>query len=262
MSYRFLCLFSITAILPIAPLQGAFVLNDGGTHVVNSLVSDFVEVANGVGGTTTTVIFRDPANITGTDPFDDSAFVRQSSRMIVEGGTFTDDVAAYNVAELFVSGGQFNDDLVALNRSTVFVSGGNVVDDVESYGQGQITIRGGTFGEDIEAYGGTIEISGGSFANNGIGNLDSGFGAAAGGEIVFRAQSLLVNGVSVMDGEITDLNGVLSGTWQDGTSFSNIPFTRQLAGTGTISFRAVPEPSSALCLLGVVLPLTYRRRRM
>lgn len=235
------------------------IYGDGGVHVVDSVVSDVVGVWDGFGPTTVT--FRDGATITGTDRFDDTLYVLDRSIVFIEGGDFADDVSAYNQAQITISGGSLGDDLFATNRARVTVTGGQIADDVEAFGASMITLAGGSFGEDVEAVGGSIVVTGGLFAQNGLANLDTGFGVANGGSITLVGSGFLLNGQALGSSEITDVSGLLSGTLADGTSFSNIPFTRDLRGNGAIGFitiTAVPEPS-ALSLIALAGLLTINR---
>ena len=114
------------------------IFSDGGNHIVNSVVNDFIEVRNGAGGIATTVTFQAGADIRGTDNFDDTVYVLQDSVINIEAGRFVNDVSAYNRGQLNITGGEFLDDVYAANRATVRLSGGIItvpgilIDRVES----------------------------------------------------------------------------------------------------------------------------------
>lgn len=257
-------LFSISLLTGDRVVIGDVIFSDGGNHIVNSVVNDFIEVRNGTGGVPTTVTFQDGADIRGTDDFDDTVYVLQDSIVNIEAGRFVDDVSAYNRGRLNITGGQLLDDVYAANRATVFLSGGIISDDLEADDNSRIVMTGGSVGEDIESYGGTIVISGGTFAASST-SLDSGLGVSRGGTIELIGSGFRLNGNAIGSGSLTEVSGLLSGTLADGSSFVDIPFTRNLLGNGnlgSLTVTAIPEPSAILLLsIGSVTILTVRLRR-
>ncbi|MEM9365907.1 MAG: hypothetical protein AAGD07_07905 [Planctomycetota bacterium] len=232
--------------------QAAIVFNDGETHVVDDLVVDFIEVRNSPGGMPTTVTFEPGAAVIRRDRFDDSVFVRGESTINIQAGRYAHDVSAYNDGRLNISAGQFNDDIYAQDQATVVISGGTIEDDVEAYDSSEILMTAGSVGEDIEVLGGSMRISGGTIAANGITNLDVGLGVGDGGSIELIGSDFLLNGIPIASGEVPDLFGFLSGVLADGTPFTNVPFLRDLDFTGnlgTLTVTAVPEPSAIAFLI-------------
>lgn len=234
------------------------IFSDGGSHVVDSTINDVIGVFDGPGPTTVT--FRGAANITGTDVFDDTVYVEDTSTVIIEQGMFRNDVSAYNASKLIISGGQFNDDIYVQGDSRAEISGGNVVDDVEVDG-GTVVITGGTFGEDLEVIGGHVTVFGGNFVANGVAFADTGFGVADGGTLVLNGFGFSIDGNPVDFGEVGAINGLLSGQLHDGTALEGIPFTTDMFGDGSLGrlVLATPEPSSA-CLLALLVPALLPRR--
>jgi len=226
------------------------IFSDGGNHIVNSVVNDFIEVRNGAGGIATTVTFQAGADIRGTDNFDDTVYVLQNSVVNIEAGRFVDDVSAYNRGQLNITGGDFLDDVYAANRATVRLSGGIITDDLEADDNSLIVMTGGSVGEDVESFGGTIIISGGTFAASST-SLDSGLGVSLGGTIELIGSNFRLNGNAIDSGSLTQISGLLSGTLADGSTFTDIPFTRNLLGNGNLgalTVTAIPEPATVLLL--------------
>lgn len=237
--------------------------NDGGVHVVDTRIDDFIQVRNAAGGAVTTVTFESGAFITGTDRFDDTVFVQGDSVINVIDGRFVNDVSAYQRGELNIEGGQFDDDVFATNQAIVRLSGGVIEDDLEAFGNSRIVMTGGSIGEDIEADGGTIVISGGTFATGGIVDLDTGLGVSRGGSIQLIGSNFRLNGSAIGFGELTAETGLLSGVLADGSAFNDIPFTRIMRGNGSpgsLTLSAIPEPSHcAVLALGGLIVVGRRR---
>ena len=108
----------------------SLIFSDGGTHTVDTFISDYIEVRNDSSGNPTTVTFNAGAIITGVDPYDDTMFVRGSSSAIVNGGSFSNDVSGYNRASISIFGGLFNDDIYTANMAQVKIFGGIIAEDL------------------------------------------------------------------------------------------------------------------------------------
>ncbi|MEM7311919.1 MAG: hypothetical protein AAF497_02085 [Planctomycetota bacterium] len=244
-------------------VHAVLVFDNGGPNTVDTLVTDFIEVYDSLGGDVTTVTFDTGAIITGTHPSDDTVAAFDRSVVNILDGIFSNDVTGYDESTINVYGGSLIDDLFGLQSATINVFGGTVVEDVTVLDDATAYLTGGVFNEDIEVDGGLIDISGGMLAANGLGGLDIGLGADADGTIILRGSSFTVNGVPATSGPIADISGTISGTLADGSTFTDVPFDRDPSGgpdTGNIII-AIPEPSPfvAWCLCGLLFTGIKRR---
>ncbi len=193
--------------------------------------------------------------------------VRGNSRAVFDGGVVNESVEVRGTAELTVNTAEILNDLIAQGNAVINFFDGSVADDVEAYDDAVIYLSGGSFGEDIEAdLGGTIDISGGELFANGVGTLGVGFGVDGDGRIILRGPSFFLDGSPIGPGLIVPDTGLLSGTLLDGSTFSDIPFTRDLLpqfdDRGIIEIVIIPEPASLVLLaLGAAVAAPRRRRR-
>lgn len=250
-------LLSLAFSIALSASSNAVIIFDGSgtTYDVSTGQSDWIRIIESA-----TVNFNSGAIVTGTNPNDVTLRVAdQGTANINDGSSFSNDVLGVDDAVINITGGTLNDDLISRGNALIIMSGGTVADDVEA-DEGTITISGGSVGEDIESTGGTINISGGTLFDNGLANLDSGIAVSDNGTISFTGTSFLINGVAFGGGSITDDSGTITGTLQDGSMFSSIPFSA--SDGGTININVVPEPS-AFILSFVVASMAglWRRRR-
>lgn len=242
----------------------ALVIDNGTTNVIDTTIDDFIDVFDSSAGDPTTVTFNTGANITGVDAFDTSVYVDDNSIVIINDGSFAQDITGFGNASITVNGGDLGDDIFLAEQATAFISGGmidenvelvddtsvtitggtigdnltvendataevfggSVGDDVEAIGGGaRVTLRGGDFGGDIEAArGGEIDIFGGEIGTNPI-LFDTGIGASSFSTITLYGQDFTIDGSPVGFGAISPLSGTLAGTLSDGSTFS-MPFQR------------------------------------
>lgn len=245
-----------------APAWG-LVIDNGTTNVIDTTINDFIDVFDSDAGDPTTVTFNTGANITGFDAFDNSVYVDDSSIVVINDGTFAQDITGFTDASITINGGDLRDDVFAGDDVTLSITGGTIADnvevvdranatiiggtiddnltaedfgtivvlggdignDVESVGFGTlITLRGGTFGSDIEAAdGGQIDIFGGEIGLTG--SFDNGIGASSFSTIRVHGQDFTVNGVPVGFGPLSGTGGTLAGTLSDGSTFE-MPYDR------------------------------------
>ncbi len=287
-------------LLPIAVATQAnavVIFEDGSSHVIDSEINDFVYVFDSFpAGDPTHVTFNTGTNITGSDSEDDSLYVSDFSSATINDGTFAEDVVSDGFATIEIFDGTLGDDLQAFFLSTISVFGGSIADDVEAFGASFIEIFDGTIGDDViatgislieifggsitddvEAFGGSlIEIFGGSIGedieafDDGIidisgGSLGSSLRATNRSLIVLRGSEFSIDGTPVGPGDIAQSSGLISGTLDDGSSFSDVAFDIRRRADIRLIITPVPDGAPGaigmLSLLAVLFARSLVRRK-
>jgi len=252
------------AVLAIPTVQAQVIFANGTTNVVDTTINDYIEVEDSFGGDPTTVTFNTGADVTG-DTSDRTVSVFNTSIIVINDGTFAQDIASFDSSTVSIFGGNLNDDLVSLNDSVVNfsggtladdliarndsiinVSGGTLSDDVEAFNSSTINLLGGSYGQDIESIGGTIDISGGVIAAN---DPAGAIRTDEDGTILLQGLSLVINGTPFdTTGDVTDVDGSLSGTLPDVSAFSKVPCDRDPSAhgfdSGQLTLLIIPQPTS------------------
>ncbi len=152
----------------------------------------------------------------------------------ISGGSFNGYVFAEKGSVVNISGGALNSNFVLNDGSAVNIAGGTIGDGTTIYG-GNVNLSGGSLGQYVQATGGTVNMTGGSIgqgSNFGFGSVLNfsggtiGHNLSGGGRITVTGTDLRLNGNPITfdyDGQqkpINLSNDVLSGTLEDGTSFT------------------------------------------
>lgn len=149
MNTRTRLMITAGTLLAASAAHGQVTYNNGGSHVVDSLINQYIEIADGPGSTPTTVMFNTGANITGTDGWDDTVYTLDNSKAIINDGTFVNDVSAYNSSMIEIYGGNLLDDIYTFSDATVRFHGGTLAENVDMYDSSTFYLQGGNVGEDV-----------------------------------------------------------------------------------------------------------------
>ncbi|MCA9188612.1 MAG: PEP-CTERM sorting domain-containing protein, partial [Planctomycetales bacterium] len=147
--------------------------------------------------------------------------------------------------------------------STVNISGGTVGSRFNAHSGSTVNISGGTVGSNFYAYSGsTVSIIGGT-----VGNIY----ASSGSTVNISGSEFFLDGMPLalepgLTTTINNRNVLLSGLLADGTAFelnlnSNFVWGQHLFEPGaTLTVTLVPEPSTALLGIGLLLVLRRVKR--
>ena len=197
-------------------------------------------------------------NVTGGEI--GSSFEAFDSVVNISGGEVGAGFDAANGSEVNISGGVTGTQFDAFDGSEVNISGGVVGAGFDAFDGSVVNISGGEVGTDFDAFGGSVvNISGGV-----VGDV---FAAFDGSEVNLLGSEFFLAGelidASTLDGAFTisDRAVTLSGILNDGSLFSFDLNPIESSGndffasgaTLTVTVASVPEPSSALALLGLSL---------
>ena len=283
--------FLLVALLLLAgSAAGALVLEDGGTHLVDTDQTGKeggVQVHDGPGPASTTV--------TVSATLERGASVTGISSLTLDGTTTGGSVFALDDAELAVMHSDVGNDVFANHTTTVTVHDVTVLNNIFALGYAQIDVSQATVGDPVDTGGrnifandaGHITVHTGSvvlddvFTNdsativiedaeigqrmfaNGSSRIDFSGGSVAldiqsNGTSVVRifGVDFAVDGTAVPFGPVAALSGTLTGELADGSPLDNA-FTRQ--EMATILLEEVPEPAAPLLLLAGAAVLAGRR---
>lgn len=188
---------------------------------------------------------------------------------LVSGGSVS-DLVVMDSSAITMTGG-YADLVAAYGSSAITMSGGLGAGGVRAYGSSTITMSGGSVGEDLEANGySSVKMSSGwvqerlvardSAALTMTGGLVGGVLAAEDfSTLMIVGSGFAVDGTPVPFGNLTALNGTLTGTLASGESLDNEFWQGGGFYTGTI--RLVPEPSTGLLVGGGLVGLLAVQRR-
>lgn len=220
----FVLLVSFLLLGTVRSARADIIFDNGSDNFFDSATGETVGVIDSALGQSTRVTFGSNAILTGDDAFDDSLYVEDTSIAIINGGSYTNDVSAYNSGRIEINGGILNDDIYVHDQGFVQMHGGTLAEDIFILdANASMNLAGGNIGRDITVAFGSLTIRGGQLVFGGAGNLIDGLLVGDGGVVNFVGTSLLVDGVSVT-GNVTQTSGVLSGTLADGSSFSGLTF--------------------------------------
>jgi hypothetical protein len=171
------------------------------------------------------------------------------SNVTMSGGTVARDLDPWDSSIVTLTGGEVSGLVWTAQTTTFAMSGGNVLNLVRAEGNSIVTLTGGEVHGMLVAWGNsTVAMSGGT---------------AWGSLVVEDTATLTINGTSFMVdgkgvplGNLTALNGNLTGNLIGGGSLSN-PFSRD----ATAKIRLIPEPSHAVLLGSALLGLLALARR-
>ncbi len=234
---RFLIAISVTAVTLFNSSVNAYVdFNDGGHHIINYTINDYVNVDLYTPGVGTQVELVNGGYI----EFD--ILAHEDCQISVSGGQLAGSLRAYDNTYAVVSEGQVGSYITAFDNSNVFFTGGSC-STLAAYNEGCLTVSGGVIDDIIYA--------GRSFAI-----WDASL-------ITFEGTSFAINGQPVTYGDFASdyatagsgyLYGTLTGTLTNGDTLNNV---FNIYDDSDITF--VPEPSTLLLLgLGAVM---LRRKR-
>jgi hypothetical protein len=233
----------------------------------------------------TSTILVDTANTTLT------GLRTGQSLELLSGGSLIDTFRAVD-AFITVNGGTLGDDVV-VSESNIVLSSGNIGAGLDLYLDSELNVHGGSLesadafsGSEINVFGGEsglmqlfsgseLNVFGGDFPSDGNANIY----AYEGSEVNLFAVDFYVDGValdSLLPGDsllFAERDIVLSGTFSDGSQFSfelasftgsgftGPSFVSNDANLNLFRISAVPEPGSAVLLLGFGILLFVPRSR-
>ena len=186
----------------------------------------------------------------------------------ISGGEVGTQFLAFGGSVVNISGGEVRGNFNAFDGSVVSISGGEVGSSFQALNGSVVNISGGEVGTQFGAFGGSVvNISGGV--------VGDAFAAFDGSEVNLLGSEFFLAGelidASTLDGAFTisDRAVTLSGILNDGSLFSFDLNAIESSGndffapgaTLTVTVASVPEPSSALALLGLGGLTMLRRRR-
>lgn len=209
-------------------------INDGGTHVIDTVYNDYYGVQ---------IDFNKPG--IGT-------FVE-----LKEGGRTTGCLVSHGDSEILVSGGRVDSWLIAEDNSKITVNGGEIKYSVRAYHQSEIVITGGIINQYLESWGNaSVIVSGGRIGSiilAGYKNTNSTWPDYDTATLTLVGSNFEINGIHVANGRyyMDDYSsGHLKGMLQNGDLLDN---DFQIWDGASIIL--IPEPTtvSLFALAGLLL---------